>query len=227
MDRPLPSMKKMMKHFPLPALATAPAASALAVAAAALVLPAIAQAQGAGAAKAPTPAAAASTAAPATPSTPAQQTESFANIFTSTCVKYASNMAALRAKLAPLPTLAPDKAAYFLQGQPGKAWPVPDPHGSFVVAIPDGQSLCAVYAHRVGVPQAVSWFKKMVADAPVPMTSRQVQNSKAPTAQNGVASTIAFEWSAPDSTKRVLYSLTTSDSAKADLQGLASVTYAP
>lgn len=166
-------------------------------------------------------------AAPANPSTPAQQAESFANIFATTCAKYASNLAALRTKLAPLPTMPADKANYFLQGQPGKAWPVPDPHGSFVVAIPDGQNLCAVYARRVGVPQTLAWFKKMATEAPVPMVARQVQDSKSASPQNGTAHTIAYEWAAPDSTKRVLYSLTTSASPTADLQGLASVTYAP
>lgn len=160
-------------------------------------------------------------------STPEQQAESFANIFATTCAKYASNLAALRTKLAPLPTMPADKAAYFLQGQAGKAWPVPDPHGSFVVAIPDGQNLCAVYARRVGVPQSLAWFKKMAAEAPAPMVSRQVQDSKSATPHNGTAHTLAFEWAAPDSTKRVLYSLTTSASPTADLQGLASVTFAP
>lgn len=160
-------------------------------------------------------------------STPAQQAESFANIFATTCAKYASNLGALRTKLAPLPTMPADKANYFLQGQPGKVWPVPDPHGSFVVAIPDGQNLCAVYARRTGVPQSIAWFKKMAGEAPVPMVARQVQDSKSASPQNGTAHTIAYEWAAPDSTKRVLYSLTTSASPTADLQGLASVTYAP
>jgi hypothetical protein len=79
----------------------------------------------------------------------------------------------------------------------------------------------------VGVPQSVAWFKKMAAEAPVPMVSRQVQDSKSATPQNGMAHTIAFEWAAPDTTKRVLYTLTTAESPTAELQGLASVTFAP
>lgn len=199
----------------------------LAATAAALALSAQAYAQSTAkpAATPASPSAAGSAAASA--STPAQQAESFANIFATTCAKYASNLAALRTKLAPLPTMPADKANYFLQGQPGKAWPVPDPHGSFVVAIPDGQNLCAVYARRTGVPQSIAWFKKMAGEAPVPMVARQVQDSKSATPHNGTAHTLAFEWAAPDSTKRVLYSLTTSASPTADLQGLASVTYAP
>lgn len=222
----------MKKHalFPaLPAFSAFPARPLLAATAAVLALSAQAYAQSPAKPAAPTtPAANAAGSGPtAGASTPAQQAEAFANIFATTCAKYASSLGALRTKLAPLPTMPADKAAYFLQGQPGKVWPVPDPHGSFVVAIPDDKNLCAVYAHRTGVPQTLAWFKKMAGEAPVPMVSRQVQDSKSASPQNGTAHTIAFEWAAPDSTKRVLYSLTTSASPTADLQGLASVTFAP
>lgn len=224
----------MKKHalFPaLPELSAFPARPLLAATAAVLALSAQAYAQSPAKPAAPNASTAAasgsSTGAAAGASTPAQQAEAFANIFATTCAKYASSLGALRTKLAPLPTMPADKAAYFLQGQPGKVWPVPDPHGSFVVAIPDDKNLCAVYAHRTGVPQTLAWFKKMAGEAPVPMVSRQVQDSKSASPQNGTAHTIAFEWAAPDSTKRVLYSLTTSASPTADLQGLASVTFAP
>lgn len=213
-----------MKHALFPAF---PARSLLAATAVVLALLS-AQAHAQGPAKPAAPSAStAGSGAGAGASTPVQQAEAFANIFATTCAKYASSLGALRTKLAPLPTMPADKAAYFLQGQPGKVWPVPDPHGSFVVAIPDGQNLCAVYARRVGVPQSVAWFKKLANEAPAPMVARQVQDSKSASPLNGTAHTIAYEWAAPDATKRVLYSLTTSESPTADLQGLASVTYAP
>ena len=211
----------MKKH------AVFPARALLAATAAVLALSAQAYAQSPAKPAAPTTPNAAGSGPSAGASTPVQQAEAFANIFATTCAKYASSLGALRTKLAPLPTMPADKAAYFMQGQPGKVWPVPDPHGSFVVAIPDGQNLCAVYARRVGVPQSVAWFKKLANEAPAPMVARQVQDSKSASPLNGTAHTIAYEWAAPDATKRVLYSLTTSESPTADLQGLASVTYAP
>lgn len=225
-----PMMKKHALFPAFPAFSAFSARPLLAATAAALALlstPTHAQGPVKPAAPNASTAAASGSSTAAGASTPAQQADAFANIFATTCAKYASSLGALRTKLAPLPTMPADKAAYFLQGQPGKVWPVPDPHGSFVVAIPDDQNLCAVYARRVGVPQTVAWFKKMATEAPVPMVARQVKDSKSASPQNGTAHTIAYEWAAPDSTKRVLYSLTTSESPTADLQGLASVTFAP
>ncbi len=162
---------------------------------------------------------------PAWAQTPAQQADSFANIYATTCLKYLSKLDALRTKLAQVPSLPPEKASQFLKGQPGKAWPVPDKHGTFVLAIPDGQKFCAVYARRVGAPDAVAGFQRLVATAPAPLTARLVNQSKAVTPKNGVASTMAYEWSVGGASPRLLFMLTTADSPTADIQGLATANY--
>ena len=82
------------------------------------------------------------------------QANSFANIYASLCLKNLSNLEALREKLKPLPKLPPEKAAMFLAGRPGDAWPVPDKHGTFVLALPSGINFCAVHVHRASTEVA-------------------------------------------------------------------------
>lgn len=77
------------------------------------------------------------------------QAKSFFNIYQSICLKYLNNMDEARQKLKPLPALPEKKARFFLQGMPGTAWPVPDKHGTFVLAIHERKNFCAVYAHKV------------------------------------------------------------------------------
>lgn len=154
-----------------------------------------------------------------------QQAASFESIYATTCLKHLSNLDLLREKLASVPSLPPEKASHFLQGKQGKAWPVPDKHGVFVLAIPDGKNFCAVFARRVNGPEAISRFQGLVASAPSPLTSRQVQNTSTETQGNGVASTVAYEWSVNGAARRMLFTLTTADSPSADIQGLASAAY--
>lgn len=153
------------------------------------------------------------------------QADSFANIYATTCLKHLSNLDALISKLASAPTLPPEKASQFLQGKQGKAWPVPDRNGVFVLAIPDSKDFCAVFARRVSGPEAIARFQKLVASAPQPLTSRQVANSSTQTKQNGLASTLSYEWSLNGADRRMLFTLTTADSPTADLQGLATAAY--
>lgn len=154
-----------------------------------------------------------------------QQAASFENIYATTCLQHLSNLDKLREKLASVPGLPPEQASHFLQGNQGKAWPVPDKHGVFVLAIPDGKNFCAVFARRVKAPEAVSRFQRLVASAPSPLTSRLVQNTSTETQVNGIASTLAYEWSANGAARRMLFTLTTADSLSADIQGLASAAY--
>ena len=154
-----------------------------------------------------------------------QQADSFANIYASTCLKHLSNLDSLRGKLASMPNLPPEKASNFLQGQPGKAWPVPDKHGVFVLAIPHGKNLCTVFARRVNGPEAIARFQRLVASAPAPLTSRQTPSSSSDTQRNGSANTIGYEWHATGASRRLQFTLTTASSPTADIQGMASAAY--
>ena len=150
------------------------------------------------------------------------QANSFANIYASLCLKNLTNLEALREKLKPMPKLPPEKAAMFLAGNPGDAWPVPDKHGTFVLALPSGKNLCAVHVRRANTEAAKNLFTSLVANAPSPLIAKQVKNEQAQTAVNGQTQTISYEWSVPNAARKMLFTLTTASSDAAQLQVLGS-----
>lgn len=152
----------------------------------------------------------------------ADQAQSFANIYASLCMRNLSNLEALREKLKPLPKLPPEKAAHFLAGNPGDAWPVPDKHGTFVLALPSGKNLCTVHVRRADTEAARKLFAGLVSNAPSPLVARQVRNEQTQTTASGQTKTLAYEWSAPNAPRRMLFTITTAASETAPLQVLAS-----
>lgn len=150
------------------------------------------------------------------------QANSFANIYASLCLKNLSNLDALREKLKPVPKLPPEKAAMFLSGLPGDAWPVPDKYGTFVLALPSGKNLCAVHGRRASTEVAKKLFTQVVAIAPSPLIAKQVQSEQAQTTANGQTETVSYEWGVPNATRKMLFTLTTASSDTAQLQVLGS-----
>ena len=154
-----------------------------------------------------------------------QQADSFANIYATMCLKHLSDLDALSKKLDSIPSLPAEKAQHFLQGKQGRAWPVPDKHGVFVLVIPTGKNFCAVFARKLNEKEAVSRFQKLVASAPYPLKARELERTGTQTKQSGKVGTLSYEWSMKDADKKMIFTLTTADSPDADIQGLASAAY--
>lgn len=150
------------------------------------------------------------------------QANSFSNIYLTLCMKYVSNLDELREKLKPVPKLPADKAVHFLSGGKGDAWSVPDKHGLFVLALPTDKNLCAVHGRRASAEEVKKQFIKLVASAPASLTAKQIRNEQAQTSSNGLTHTIAYEWSKPNATLKLVFMLTTSTSETAEIQALAS-----
>jgi len=150
------------------------------------------------------------------------QASSFANIYSSLCIKHLSNLDALRERLKLLPKLPPEKASYFLAGNTGDVWPVPDKYGTFVLALVPGKQICAVHGRRVDTEAAKRQFFKLVAVAPSPLVAKQVISEQAQTAANGPTETMAYEWSVPHAKHTMLFTLTTAPSETAQRQVLGS-----
>lgn len=148
--------------------------------------------------------------------------DSFANIYASTCLKHLANLDELRVQLKDLPELPPDKASRFLAGADGNAWPVPDRHGVFVVALLKGRNLCSVFARRVDAQAAEERFAALVRQAPRHLVSRLVNDVRGQSSRTGNTRTMSYEWSAPQANRKMLFMLTTSTGESADLQGLAT-----
>ena len=150
------------------------------------------------------------------------QASSFANIYASLCLKNLTNLEELREKLKPMPKLPTEKASLFLGDYPGDAWPVPNKHGLFVLALPTGKNFCAIHARRANTDMAKKLFIKMVSNAPAPLTSKQVLDEQSETLANGQTRTISYEWSVPNASRKMLFTITTASSATAQLQVLGS-----
>lgn len=153
------------------------------------------------------------------------QADSFANIYASTCLKHLSRLDELREKLKSVPALPPERAAKFLNGTQGKAWPVPDKHGTFVVAVPDGKNSCSVFARRVEASAAIERFDRLVKQAPSPLKTRLIQD-QAGSVGSKARRTVAYEWFLDGAQRRMQFVLTTSTDANADIQGLATASLA-
>ena len=150
------------------------------------------------------------------------QASSFIRLYSSLCLKHVNNLEALRDKLKPMSKLPPEKAEHFLAGRPGDVWPVPDKSGTFVLALLKGKDFCAVYARRADTEAVEQKFSAILATAPSPLVAKQVEDQRAQTSANGQTHTVAYEWSAPDGHRKMLFTLTTASSAEAQIQVLGS-----
>ncbi len=158
-----------------------------------------------------------------------KQAESFADIYASTCIRHMANLDSLREKLQGAPQLPPEKAIHFLAGREGQAWPVPDRHGTYVLTLQDGKNFCAVHARRADTEAAKELFVNLVANPEVQarpgVEVKQVTSEQHQTEVNGLVETIAYEWSAPDATRTMLFMLSVAPSGTAQVQvyGSASI----
>ncbi|MDO4795131.1 MAG: hypothetical protein Q4A28_04210 [Brachymonas sp.] len=153
----------------------------------------------------------------------AEQVKSFFNIYQSICLKHLNNMDEARQKLKPLPALPAKKAHFFLQGMPGTAWPVPDKHGTFVLAIHEKKNFCAVYVRRLEDTEAVEkGFAERFKQAPPPLQAALKEDKREVNANNVPTRTLAYTWSSPGAKHKMLFMLTTSTGADAPLQGVLS-----
>ena len=150
------------------------------------------------------------------------QAGAFAKMYGSLCLQNLPDLQALRDKLAPMPKLPPDQAALFLSNAAGDAWPVPDKRGTFVLALPTGKNLCAVYARRADTDSAASLFTTLVASPPPPFVVKRVRDESKQTAVNGMTHTVSYEWSVPNSARKMLFTLTTAPSPTASIQALGT-----
>ncbi len=149
--------------------------------------------------------------------------DAFMNIYATICMKHINNIPELEKKLELIPKLPSDKAAPFLQGKEGSAWPVPDNRGLFVVAIPKSTNMCAVFARRLDTVDAKKSFTDIVSVAPTPMKALKKDEVNQTDVKNGERQTLAYTWSIADHPRKIIFMLTTATADTADLQGMATV----
>lgn len=150
------------------------------------------------------------------------QANAFASLYTSLCLKNLQNLEGLREKLKPIPTLPPEKADNFLAGMQGDAWPVPDKHGTYVLALFKDKNFCALHARRANTEMALNLFTALVSNPPAPLTSKKMSDTLTQTTANGKTQTITYEWSVPNATRKLMFTISIAPSESAQIQVLGS-----
>jgi hypothetical protein len=153
--------------------------------------------------------------------------EFFSHVYWSLCKSNATNPDLLRTKLKAkgLPELPQEKAKLFTNDADGDAWPIPyhGAIGNFVLALPAGKKMCAVYARRTDAHTLQLLFSQFAETAPAPSIADRQHDVDADTEPNGKTHTISYIWTPPGEPEKLLFVLTTSESPSAQIQALATV----
>ena len=151
----------------------------------------------------------------------AEQAKAFMNIY-AVCLRHLDDFEKLRAKLAPLPKLPPEKAAIFLLDRPGDAWPVPDKSGYFVLSLLRNRNECAVHAREADTAMVKAHFRLLTALAPPPFKSAEI-SKEGKRGVGGTGETVFYEWHTESAGRSALLGLTTDPSPNAGRQAFATV----
>lgn len=147
--------------------------------------------------------------------------DSINDLFAGTCMKHFYSQDNLRKAMSDTPEAPPEKAEFFLGGNPGKAWFVIAPSTAYVVALRD-DTVCAVFAQRANPDQVRTGFSALVGTAPVPLVAA-VQEATGLGPNDVHTRTTAYSWSRPEDKDELLFVLTTSTSNHATAQAMASM----
>jgi hypothetical protein len=153
--------------------------------------------------------------------------EGFLNLYVELCVRHFGDLEDFRARLLrdKVPKLPAEDARLFLSGMAGDAWPVPykGKMGNFVLALPAGKNLCLLHAHRANAAAVEKGFLDIVADAPKPMVAKRGPSRDALSADKIKTRTVSSTWAPPGARRKMEFMLTTTASARAELQAMGSV----
>lgn len=155
-----------------------------------------------------------------------KQAETFRAIYASTCMQYLPKLDELRSNLKAQPKLPTAQASQILAGDTGSAWPVPSDEGSYILAMPDNKDLCAIYAKDLNTQLANQQFTEVYSKPPSPFTATQIDNT-IEQKQGGTKTTLSYSWSAPNTQRKMLFMLTTDDSATTDIKAMYTASIMP
>lgn len=149
--------------------------------------------------------------------------DSINDLFAGTCMKHFYSQDNLRKQMMEIgaPEAPPEKAEFFLGGNPGQAWFVIAPSTAYVVALRD-DSVCAVFARRANSDQVHTGFVALVGTAPGPLIA-VAQDATELGPNDAHTRTSAYSWARAEDKDELLFVLTTSDSSEATAQAMVSM----
>ncbi|PYG03504.1 MULTISPECIES: hypothetical protein [unclassified Thioalkalivibrio] len=154
------------------------------------------------------------------------EADAFTRAYADSCLSGVSDLEALRAEQDEDDLLRPEVAAPFLGGQEGDAWRLESEAGRFVLALPDGDTFCAVHARRADVEHAHEAFVRLISEAPDPIEAREVSDDTREVPGRGPTRTVSWEWAVPEAPLKQLFTLTLApadDDGRGQLMGSAAL----
>ncbi len=140
------------------------------------------------------------------------QSNEFIKLYSSLCLKHLYKIETLRNKLSKAPQFPPDKAALFLSGKEGNAWPIPSNHGNYVLSLHKESNFCAVFSKQGKLDTAEKSFIKLVGNAPSPLISERLNHG--PNSAN--LRSITYQWYKAGTQRGLLFKLTTNSDNSQD-----------
>jgi hypothetical protein len=130
-----------------------------------------------------------------------------------------------------LPKLSPEKAAGFLNGRDGDAWPVPynGQLGNYVLVLFPHQSLCAIYGRRVNTSEVERDFDNLMSHVSGAMQSKLESDQVKDSAQ-GPIHIKGYIWTVighPQIVRGMHFILSTATSDGAPFQAFGTASIAP
>ena len=148
----------------------------------------------------------------------------FANAYLSLCMKHVNDFEPLRAELEKqFPQFLPAQAAGFLKGRDGSAWPIVSSLGNFAIVLPQKVKVCELIAQKADPRDVDEKFMRLVAQAPAPLISEK-RSDESRGAPGGTIRTMAYVWKIPGANTALMFVLTTTTQADAQIQAFASAT---
>ncbi len=151
------------------------------------------------------------------------QAHTFHDLYSSLCLKNIHTLNKLKIDLALVPQMTKEQSSRILRGAKGFAWRMPSETGAFVVSIQEKKPVCTVMAHHADAKTVEELFLKLVNAPIAPMEAKKISSREDKTTANGTAHTLTYEWQAKQGKNKLVFVLSTSSYAKADLQALGSI----
>lgn len=151
------------------------------------------------------------------------QAKAFDNLYTNVCLKNINNLAALKEQLKSAPPMPEQETRKLLRGAKGTAWVVPEESGGFILAVHDSRRVCTVLAHHANAKAVEQAFLGLVNKPIPPLEAKKISAKVDKTSKNGDAKTTTYEWQAPKAKRKLVFVLSTTTLATAEIQAYGSI----
>jgi hypothetical protein len=151
------------------------------------------------------------------------QAKAFSNLYNTVCLKNINDLGKLKQQLKNATQMSADETRKILRGATGSAWVVPDDSGAFILALHEKNPICTVIAHHADAKSVEEAFLKLVNNPIEPLEAKKISAVYNKTTANGKAHTTTYEWQAHNGKYKIVFVLSTSNLAQAEIQAFGSI----